>query len=398
MALRILHVARTLRRETGGVAEAVRSLSAALQDAGHESHTLSLDPADAELGDPQVSTLGQRSHGYGYDRAYVPWLRANRSRFDATVVHGLWQYQTWGAWRALAGTSTPYFVYCHGMLDSWFKRAYPLKHLKKWLYWPWAEYRALRDAQAVLFTCEEERRRARESFWLYRCREAVTGLGTSAPIGSEQAQREAFRSLAPQTEGRRFLLFLGRLHEKKGCDLLVEAFAKTASESRLQLVVAGPDPDGQRAGLIRQAEHHGVASRVVWLEMLTGDAKWGAFRCADAFVLPSHQENFGLTVAEALSCGTPVLISDQVNIWREVERCGAGLVEADTVEGTRRLLAHWEEIAPEEKVAMRQRAVECFAQHLEIGQAARNLAEVIASARSPERRHTRTSVVEGARL
>ena len=69
------------------------------------------------------------------------------------------------------GFHTPaYFVFTHGMLDPWFKRTYPLKHLKKWLYWPWAEYRVLRDAQAVLFTCEEERILARQSFWLYKCK------------------------------------------------------------------------------------------------------------------------------------------------------------------------------------------------------------------------------------
>jgi glycosyltransferase involved in cell wall biosynthesis len=151
-------------------------------------------------------------------------MRQHHKQFDAVIVHGIWQYSSFGVWRALAGTDTPYFVFPHGMLDPWFKRTYPLKHLKKLLYWPWAEYRVLRDAAAVLFTSEEERRLARESFALYRCREVVVNFGTAAPENLERA-REVFFGTHPQLRNRRFLLFLGRLHVKKGCDLLINIVA-----------------------------------------------------------------------------------------------------------------------------------------------------------------------------
>jgi len=88
-------------------------------------------------------------------------------------LNGVWQFHSFAAWRTLRRSDTPYVLYTHGMLDPWFKKQYPFKHLKKWMYWPWAEYRVLRDAQAVLFTSEEERMLARSSFWLYRCNEVV---------------------------------------------------------------------------------------------------------------------------------------------------------------------------------------------------------------------------------
>jgi glycosyltransferase involved in cell wall biosynthesis len=122
----------------------------------------------------------------------------------------------------------PYFVFTHGMLDPWFKRHYPLKHLKKWLYWPWGEYRVLRDARALMFTCEEERRLARESFWLYKANECVTNYGTARPEGDSEKQREAFLSEFPELRGKRVLLFLGRIHEKKGCDILIQSFGDLA--------------------------------------------------------------------------------------------------------------------------------------------------------------------------
>ena len=146
--------------------------------------------------------------------AFVPWLRQNRARYDAVIVNGLWQYHSFGAWRALRGTATPYYVFPHGMLDPWFKRAFPLKHLKKSLYWPWADYRVLRDASAVLFTCEAEKLLAPSSFALYRAHPVVTGLGTTPP--PPDVDTTAFFGRYPDLRGKRLLLFMGRLHPKRG--------------------------------------------------------------------------------------------------------------------------------------------------------------------------------------
>jgi len=101
------------------------------------------------------------------------------------------------------------------MLDPWFKHAYPLKHLKKCLYWAWA----------VLFTSDEERRQARLSFAGYECHEQVVGYGTSSPPGDCEMLRRRFFGAHPTLEGKRLLLFLSRIHPKKGCDLLLRAFA-----------------------------------------------------------------------------------------------------------------------------------------------------------------------------
>jgi glycosyltransferase involved in cell wall biosynthesis len=94
--------------------------------------------------------------------------------------------------------------------------------------------------------------------------------------------------------------------------------------------------------------------------MLQGDLKWGAFHASDVFILPSHQENFGVAVAEALGCGLPALISDKVNVWREIEADGAGLVAADTVDGTEKNLLRWLELDPAARDAMRAQATLTF--------------------------------------
>jgi glycosyltransferase involved in cell wall biosynthesis len=115
--------------------------------------------------------------------------------------------------------------------------------------------------------------------------------------------------------------------------------------------------------------------------MLTGNLKVGALRAADVLVLPSHQENFGIAVAEALACGVPVLISNKVNIWREVEQDGAGLVDCDDEAGTLRLLQKWYCLDPAQQAAYRVNARQCFAARFEIGRAAEQLLEIVAESR-----------------
>jgi glycosyltransferase involved in cell wall biosynthesis len=164
----------------------------------------------------------------------------------------------------------------------------------------------------------------------------------------------------PGLRGKRIVLFLGRVHAKKGCDLLIDAFASIATDSPdIDLVMAGPDA-GMRDMLQVRLAGTGITNRVHWPGLVTGDAKWGAFYASDAFVLPSHQENFGIAVAEALGCSRPVLISDQVNIWPEIEADGAGLVAPDTLDGTRKLLERWLALDEPQRQIMRQRARACF--------------------------------------
>ena len=105
--------------------------------------------------------------------------------------------------------------------------------------------------------------------------------------------------------------------------------------------------------------------------------KQGAFASADAFVLPSHQENFGISVAEALAAGVPVLISNRVNIWREIDADRAGYIESDDLEGTARLLQRWIDTAPIEREAIRQNARKCFEQRFEIDRAVDSLLQIL---------------------
>jgi glycosyltransferase involved in cell wall biosynthesis len=380
--MRLLRLIRSVNPAGGGPVEGLKQASAVLVAQGHRVEVASLDSQDEPgvAGFPlPLQALGHRHGGYGYAPGFAPWLRSHASDFDAVIVDGVWQYHSFGAWRALRGTRTPYFVYPHGMLDPWFKRTYPLKHLKKWLYWPWAEYRVLRDARAALFTCDRERELARESFWLYRCHERVVSFGTAEPGGHAEHEREEFLAAHPQLRGRRFLVFLGRVHEKKGVDLLLRAFAhaRAGQAKDLHLVIAGPGTPELFAQLKSLSGELGVTERVHWTGLLQGALKWGALRAAEAFVLASHQENFGLAVVEALACGVPVLISDQVNICREIERDGGGFVARDTLPETTAMLDRWATLPETGRSLMRRQARACFEQRYEIQRVTQRLVDTL---------------------
>jgi glycosyltransferase involved in cell wall biosynthesis len=220
---------------------------------------------------------------------------------------------------------------------------------------------------------------ARQSFFLYRAREFVVNYGTADPSGDATALRNQFLRRFPGVSGKRCLLFLGRVHAKKGLDLLLRALHEIRSgvaekmADDVRLVIAGPNDNDFGRQLSALADQLGIAGQVIWAGMLTGDLKWGAFHTADAFVLPSHQENFGIAVAESLACRVPVLISNRVNIWREIREDNAGFVEADDLDGTRRLLERWLSSDRESWRAMRSNARSCFERRFDLRRSADSL-------------------------
>jgi glycosyltransferase involved in cell wall biosynthesis len=376
---RVLHVIAGLSSASGGPPEAVRQLIGAYRNAGIEVEVVTLDdPREGFSRDIPcpVHQLGKGLLGrYAFSPRLWRWLRRNAARYDVIVVNGIWTFISVAARSAARQARVPYGVFIHGALDPWFNQQYPFKRLKKLFYWP-VQYAVLRDAAAVFFTTEVERDLATRSFSPNRWRGIVVPYGIGDPdqpgvkTVEPAAQVRAFYEKVPAIRDRRYLLFLGRIHEKKGCDLLVQAFSRLASQQPdVDLVIAGPDQVGWQSKLQEMCLRLGIAERVHWPGQIEGDLKWGAFRGCDAFILPSHQENFGIAVVEALAVGRPVLISNQVNIWRDIVADGAGFAEDDTPEGTERLMGQWFELTAAQRDACAACARLTFLSRYSIGRA-----------------------------
>lgn len=369
-ALRILHVITSFDPVIGGPAEAIRNIILEYNKLDIEAEIVCLDDPNAsflkkEALSFEVHALGHTDNVWFFCPHLTTWLQKNIDRFDVVIMHGLWLYPSYALNTFVQNLKTkllqdtrsvsrvPHLlVFAHGMLDPYFQRAPQrrLKALRNWIYWKLVERRVVSGADALLFTCETELLLARQTFKPYQPKHEINvGYGIVEPPPFQTAMTDAFLSKCPQVATRPYLLFLSRIHYKKGVDLLLSAYATLVEaqpelkEQLPALVIAGPGLDTPFGETIQQLllKQPLLEDMVYFPGMLTGDAKWGAIYGCEAFVLPSHQENFGIAVAEALACSKPVLISNQVNIWREIIRSSSGIINDDSLEGTLRTLKQW---------------------------------------------------------
>jgi glycosyltransferase involved in cell wall biosynthesis len=331
-----------------------------------------------------IHTLGPAKTPWQYSNLLLPWLVENLKRFDVVIAHGLWLYPTYAVAKALNSirknkTQVPgFFVMPHGMLDPYFQKAgsRKLKAVRNVVYWKFIESKVINNADGVLFTCQAELELARNTFTPYHPKaELNVSYGIPAPPDFLSAHTQAFLERCPSVKGRNYLLFLSRIHPKKGVDILLEAYLQFIQQNPEEipaLVIAGPGTDTAFGRSLAQlvGSNELLSKNVFFAGMLTGDAKWGAFYNCDAFVLPSHQENFGIAVVEALACSKPVLISNQVNIWKEIENANAGIVYEDKAVHARDGINKFYALSQSEKSKMSINAVTCYRINFSIQEAA----------------------------
>jgi glycosyltransferase involved in cell wall biosynthesis len=398
--MNLLHVISSMDPAFGGLSQAVRNLVGPLKKLGVDSEVVSLDdPSNAFIKEDafRIHAIGPWKGPWSYSANLSPWLKDNLDKFDAVIIHGLWLYHGYSTAKSIREfrsikTDTRHrarprlFVMPHGMLDPYFQRAEErkLKAFRNWIYWKVIESKVVNGSDGLLFTCEEERELARQPFRPYKPkREINVGLGIQAPPLHVQGMDVSFQTKCPEVMGRTYILFLGRIHEKKGVDVLIKSFRTirsiSASSQNVVLVIAGPGMDSSYGQSMKKLveEDETLRATVFFPGMLRGDAKWGAFYGCTAFILPSHQENFGISVVEALACEKPVLISNQVNIWREIEDGRGGIVASDTLEGTTALLSKWVALSQEQQKQMGQNAKSVFEKKFAIDLVAKKFSEAI---------------------
>jgi glycosyltransferase involved in cell wall biosynthesis len=235
------------------------------------------------------------------------------ARAGLVHVHGLWQLHALAATLAARRARVPVIVSAHGMLQPWALRN---KGWKKRLYAALVENRNLRRAGCLHALSAAERDDYRR-FGLANPI-AVIPNGTAAAPPLDPAP---FFAAFPALAGRRLVLFLGRIHYKKGLDLLCRAWHRAAPDAHL--VLAGGDSEHTEASLRALIAELGIADRVTFTGPLYGPMKWSALAAATLFVLPSHSEGFSVAVLEAMSAGLPVLLTTPCNFPEAAaERCG----------------------------------------------------------------------------
>lgn len=389
----MLHLVSSLNPIQGGVSQAIRTLIPELSALGVQTEVVCLDDPNADfLGSDAfpIHALGAGKTNWQYHSALYPWLLQELTNYDTVIVHGIWQYHNIAVYRAIdtlkkRGVSPLPKVYLmpHGMLDPWFQQSATRrwKAIRNTLYWKLIQEKVIRSVHGLLFTCEEELRLAATTFRPYRPQAVVDiGYGIAESPIYRQSMQQAFSLACPKLQERGYFLFLGRIDPKKGVDLLLSAYEQLLAEApdsrKLpDVVIAGPGLESaygrEMQNRVRQSLL--LQNRVYFTGMLSGDAKWGAIYGCEAFVLPSHQENFGIAVVEALACGKAVLISDKVNIWREIEKAGAGFISPDTLEGTKENLQNFVNLTSLQKEQLSIAAKRTYEQYFRAERAAARL-------------------------
>lgn len=314
--MRVLHVISGIDPEHGGPTTALLGMTKAQVKAGLDVSVVStwISPTGQAHADTfraagvKVTMIGPARDPLCRHRDIVPTLRTLIDQSDILHVHGVWEQIQHDACRIARKRCVPYIVTPHGMLSEWNLSQRPLR---KKLYLTWRLRKDINGAAGIHFTTEAERKSVAPLG--LKAKPFVLALGIDLEEFDPLPARGLFRAKYPELQGKKVVLFLGRLDYKKGLDLLIPAFAQ-ANVPDAVLVLAGPDTHGYGEEMRLLASKEGISDRVIFTGMLRGRARIEALVDADLFALTSYVENFGVAVIEALASGVPLVISDQVNV------------------------------------------------------------------------------------
>lgn len=323
--------------ENGGVVRAILDMVSALAEVGQSVLLSTHDALDcpvrwkeetadrSKARNPQVVQLGSLSPGSKRMRSQdSSTLAEHIQESDLVHLHTPWAPSNQQVASLCRRMGTPYILTLHGMLDNWCMEQ---KRWKKKLFLALGGRRMLEEAAFVHCTAQEEQRQSSQHAPKARWRviPCLVDLQAYEELPGPQLAYEQFPFL--KTEGTE-LLFLSRLHPKKGIERLLDAVSSlTESSPNLNLWIAGPGDEEYLEHLKGKARDLGLEDRCYFLGMVRDRLKLSLYEAADLFVLPTSQENFGLVSVEAMLCGTPILTTYGVDIWEDLRDGGATIVE-----------------------------------------------------------------------
>lgn len=329
--MKILHVIPYMHPSAGGPPVVVENMVRESDRLGHRSRIISTlaycenDAADllVRLNELAPTTFLTRAEILPVFNLAASKIGVQVHGADVVHLHTLWSPLNISVRQACIQLNRPYVLMPHGMLDPY---SLSIGRLKKSIYMRMLEHRNIAAARRIIYTTPEEERLANLS-GLRLPKGALVPLGANASCVPKRTLRSEFFTRFPHAIGRRILLFLGRLHPKKGLDRILNSLRSLQRAIPNVLLVIAGDGDGDYTRHLGQLVGAlGLDNHVLFTGRLNGELKWASFAAAELFLLPSRQENFAITVAEAMQMGVPVIITNKVNTWPYVKEARAGLV------------------------------------------------------------------------
>lgn len=364
--MKILHIIRSINPDSGGVIESIILRNILYKELKFKCEIATLDIFSKKLlldkRLPFVNFLGISKNQIINYFNFSKWLNINIKNYDLIIYDGIWQITNFALWKIAKENNVKYHIVIHGMLDPWFNKKI-LKYLKKLIFWWLIQYRVLRDAKSVIFTSNEEARLAsKASFFPYKIKNNIISHPVQGNPYIDKIKNNSFLKKFPKLKKKRILLYLGRIHEKKGLDILLKAFKKFSYNKEIHLVISGPHQKEYISKIKKLIDILDLKNHVTFTGPLYNKIKWDAYYASEFFCLPTHQENFGLTLAEAMSSRRPVITTNKTNIWKYIKDYKAGFLGDDNVVSLQKNIQKWLSLNKKDYDVMCINAFKCFNQ------------------------------------
>jgi len=327
--MKVLHIVHSLTFKAGGNAKVVAELTTKLfakgvktsifttVKKGEERELLKLKDIDLYAFQQSFLARWWPYHAFGFKNA----LLKESDKFDIIHIHDIWHYPCYGAWYAATKIGKPYIITPHGTVEPW---ALKYKGLKKRIYAALIQKRILQEA-AIIHALTDEEAKHIQDFGIDNT-VVVIPNGINLEEFRDLPSRGELEQLYPGLQGKQVILFLGRIHLKKGLDLLAKGFGRMARKrDDVCLMIVGPVFNAYKVQVEKLFETDRVIDKVIFTGMLTGRKKLATLGGADVFVLPSYSEGFSIAILEAMICELPVIITHPCN-FPEVDEVKAGIV------------------------------------------------------------------------
>ncbi|MBC8309425.1 MAG: glycosyltransferase [Phycisphaerales bacterium] len=323
--MKILHYCARLRLIDGGVVRAVLDLTSSLSQCGKTVTLMVTEGDDFPGADSGVQTM--RTGDFDrppirFSTARLASLKQYIADADVLHLHTPWEPANIQLAKIARDVGTPYVISVHGMLDDWVMKT---STLKKRVFLRLGGRKMFHKAACVHCTARAEADQARR--WIPKSNIVVVPLVFDPSLYLTPPPTSDPDKYWPQRESKKpIVLFLSRVHPKKGVDRLLQAAADVLKKSNVRFIIAGSGEPSYERLLQKLAVDLNIDSQIEFVGFVDGDRKVALLRAADLFVLPTSQENFGLVFPEAMACGLPVITTRGVDIWPELEESGGAII------------------------------------------------------------------------
>ncbi len=361
MKKKILRIVHSLDTVYGGPQNAINDHSIFLNNNGFNVEILTngkKNKKNSLSNNFKVHYMGNHLLGnYGFNYRLFLWLYKNKKNYDYFIIHGLWSFYTLAA-RILIPNK--YFVFSHGQLDPFFSTEF-FKKLKKKIYWFFIEKRNLLNSKSLLLTTKSEKNIIENTYVNTKgISKTVIKYGLCNNKVNKNEIKKRFLKKNPTFKNKKYFLFLGRFHKKKGCEILLKSFKNLNKKGSDYILLMAGSKSVEQKKLIYLSNKLGISNKVFWLNFLDGETKLGAILNSKAMVLCSYGENFGVSLVESLRLSKPVITTDKVNIYKSIIKYGAGFISKNNILSFSKNLIKFSNLSNKQLNQLSKNSFKCF--------------------------------------